>query len=48
MDQDPSYQELYDTSIHKPQEFWADAAQAISWSKPWDKVLEKARQMALK
>ena len=40
MDQDPSYQELYDTSIHKPQEFWADAAQAISWSKPWDKVLD--------
>ncbi|NRA83950.1 MAG: propionyl-CoA synthetase [Gammaproteobacteria bacterium] len=35
-----TYQDLYSQSINQPEQFWADAAQAISWSKPWDKVLD--------
>ena len=34
-----SYEEDYKVSLHDPEAFWAAAAQEISWSKPWDRVL---------
>ncbi|MBI2236219.1 MAG: propionyl-CoA synthetase [Magnetospirillum sp.] len=37
-----AYQQAYDRSMKDPEGFWADAAKAIEWSKPWDKVLESS------
>ena len=34
------YDAIYRRSIEQPEAFWADAANAISWDKPWDKVLD--------
>jgi propionyl-CoA synthetase len=42
--QSQTYQELYHQSINQPDDFWANAAQAISWSKPWDKVLDDSNK----
>ncbi len=35
------YQETYDRWISDPHGFWAEAARAIDWQKPWDKVHER-------
>ena len=35
----PSYEEDYQLSLEQPEVFWARAAKGISWSKPWDRVL---------
>ncbi len=35
-----AYQTAYDQSINAPNEFWAEAAEKISWVKRWDKVLD--------
>ncbi|MEE9572855.1 MAG: acetate--CoA ligase, partial [Candidatus Neomarinimicrobiota bacterium] len=32
------YQKLYDKSINNPEEFWAEIAERITWTKKWDKV----------
>ncbi|NRA55267.1 MAG: propionyl-CoA synthetase [Gammaproteobacteria bacterium] len=40
MEQSETYQQLYRRSIEQPEQFWAEAAEQISWSKPWDKVLD--------
>jgi acetyl-CoA synthetase len=35
------YQEMYSRSVNDPEGFWAEQAQEyLSWSKPWDKVLD--------
>lgn len=34
-----SYDEAYRSSINNPDEFWADAAEAVSWVKKWDSVI---------
>jgi propionyl-CoA synthetase len=34
-----SYEEEYNRSLQDPEAFWGEAAKAISWSKPWDRVL---------
>ncbi|MBP7232316.1 MAG: propionyl-CoA synthetase [Syntrophaceae bacterium] len=36
------YKEVYEQSIQQPDVFWGDAAQAITWTKKWDKVLDDA------
>ena len=33
-----SYDEAYNVSINKPEEFWAQAAEAVSWIKKWDVI----------
>ncbi len=38
-----SYDEVYQRSLSDPEGFWAEAAQAIHWDKPWDKVLDASR-----
>jgi propionyl-CoA synthetase len=35
-----AYRELYQQSIEQPDIFWAEAARAIHWDRPWDKVLD--------
>jgi len=34
------YAELYRRSLQDPEGFWAEAASAIDWISPWDKVLD--------
>ena len=38
------YDELFQRSIKDPEGFWADAAQAITWEKKWDKVLDDSNK----
>ena len=37
------YAETYRRSIEEPEEFWAEAAAAIDWERPWDRVLDTSR-----
>ncbi|MGD8734760.1 MAG: acetyl-coenzyme A synthetase N-terminal domain-containing protein, partial [Gammaproteobacteria bacterium] len=37
------YADVYERSMENPEEFWAEAAQAIDWYKTWDKVLDDSR-----
>ena len=34
------YQTLYRHSLENPDDFWAEAASDLVWTKPWDKVLD--------
>src|SRR5580658_4338589 len=36
------YADIYRRSLADPEGFWAEAAQAIEWEKPWDRVLDAA------
>ncbi|MEJ2592085.1 MAG: propionyl-CoA synthetase [Candidatus Thiodiazotropha sp.] len=38
----PSYAEIYQRSLENPDAFWGEAAQALHWHKPWDKVLDES------
>lgn len=35
-----NYQETYQLSMEDPESFWAKAAEAIDWVKPWDRILD--------
>ena len=35
-----TYDDVYQSSIRHPEEFWASVAKGYSWKKSWDKVLE--------
>jgi propionyl-CoA synthetase len=37
------YEDVYRWSLDAPEEFWARAAEKISWSKKWDRVLDDRR-----
>jgi propionyl-CoA synthetase len=37
------YVETYRQSIERPEEFWAEAAEAIDWERRWDRVLDASR-----
>lgn len=39
-----SYQDFFDRSITDPNGFWGEAAEAITWTKKWDKVLDDSNQ----
>ncbi|XP_014226405.1 acyl-CoA synthetase short-chain family member 3, mitochondrial-like [Trichogramma pretiosum] len=36
------YEEAFRRSIEKPEEFWAEVAQCVDWTKPWDRVLDNS------
>lgn len=38
------YQEYFDKSINDPNGFWGEAAEAITWTKKWDKVLDDSNK----
>jgi propionyl-CoA synthetase len=38
-----SYAEVYRRSLDRPEEFWAEAAEAIDWERRWDRVLDDSR-----
>jgi propionyl-CoA synthetase len=37
------YDEAYKKSIQEPEAFWAEAAEAIDWTRRWDRVLDDSR-----
>jgi len=37
------YAETYRRSLERPEEFWAEAAEAIDWERRWDRVLDARR-----
>jgi propionyl-CoA synthetase len=37
------YAETYCRSLERPEEFWAEAAEAIDWERRWDRVLDDSR-----
>jgi propionyl-CoA synthetase len=37
------YAETYRRSIERPEEFWAEAAEAVDWERRWDRVLDASR-----
>src|SRR3954467_2271572 len=37
------YAEVYRQSLEHPQQFWAEAAEAIDWERHWDRVLDDSR-----
>ena len=39
-----TYQEVFKQSIEQPDIFWGKAAEAIQWTKKWDKVLDDGKQ----
>src|SRR5437867_5444787 len=38
-----SYEATYRRALERPEEFWAEAAEAIDWEKRWDRVLDDSR-----
>ena len=38
-----AYEDLYRRSLEDPEGFWADAAAAIDWVEPWERVLDDSR-----
>jgi propionyl-CoA synthetase len=38
-----SYAEAYRRAMERPEEFWAEAAEAIDWEKRWERVLDDSR-----
>jgi propionyl-CoA synthetase len=34
------YEKIYKKALETPEDFWADAAQAVQWEKKWDKVFD--------
>ncbi|HUZ77223.1 MAG TPA: acetate--CoA ligase [Chloroflexota bacterium] len=41
-----SYEQLYAWTIEHPEDFWADMAGRLDWSKPWSRVLDWNRPFA--
>jgi propionyl-CoA synthetase len=37
---DSSFASIYRRSLEQPEEFWAEAARDIDWTRPWDTVLD--------
>jgi propionyl-CoA synthetase len=37
------YVETHRRSLERPEEFWAEAAEAIDWERRWDRVLDRSR-----
>ena len=37
------HEEIYRRSLEDPDGFWAEAAAAIDWDEPWERVLDDSR-----
>src|SRR4029450_2376226 len=37
------FDDVYRRSLEQPEEFWAEAAEAIDWVEPWKRVLDDSR-----
>lgn len=38
----PKYEAAYKRSMEDPEGFWAEVGQSVTWTKPWDKVLDNS------
>ncbi|HXX57984.1 MAG TPA: propionyl-CoA synthetase [Thermodesulfovibrionales bacterium] len=38
------YEEIFQRSIRDPEKFWGEAAEAVSWYRKWDKVLDDSNK----
>jgi len=38
-----TYQNAYESSVNDPEKFWGEAARAIQWSRPFERVLDGSR-----
>ncbi len=41
------FDEIYRRSLEEPQAFWAEAAAAIDWVEPWQRVLDSSARAVL-
>lgn len=41
------YQTVYSRWLSDPQGFWSEAAEAIHWDRPWDKVLDDGDNLSI-
>jgi propionyl-CoA synthetase len=39
-----SYREIYRQSLENPDQFWAEAASGLDWTRPWEKVLDESNE----
>jgi propionyl-CoA synthetase len=39
-----SYREIYRQSLENPDQFWAEAASGLDWTRPWEKVLDDSNE----
>jgi len=37
------FDDTYRRSLEEPEAFWADAAAALDWDEPWERVLDDSR-----
>jgi propionyl-CoA synthetase len=37
------YDQVYERSLARPEEFWGEAARGITWDEPWERVLDDSR-----
>ncbi|MDD1657970.1 MAG: hypothetical protein LUQ41_05845 [Methanomicrobiales archaeon] len=37
------FEEVYRRFLEDPEGFWGDAARAVDWYRPWDRVLDASR-----
>src|SRR5881392_2635545 len=37
------FEEIYRRSLEEPEGFWGEAAAAIDWDEPWERVLDDSR-----
>jgi len=38
------YQDSFRRSLEEPEEFWAEIGECVTWTKPWDKVLDNTNE----
>jgi propionyl-CoA synthetase len=36
------YEEAYKKSLANPEEFWTEVGKLVSWTKPWERVLDNS------
>ena len=37
------YHQIYEQSLNQPEQFWAEAAEALHWDKKWERVVDDSR-----
>jgi propionyl-CoA synthetase len=38
------YQDSLRRSLEEPEKFWAEIGRCVTWTKPWDKVLDNTKE----
>ena len=43
-DYSQKYEDSLRRSLEEPEEFWAEVGRCVTWTKPWDKVLDNTNE----